>query len=91
MVDKILDFHKNYDEDHFYWTDSVLYEFLCNHYMISDVLIETNSGMVIIRKHNIVGYSEGNKYISIYESIGELDKVKYRLYLNTIHSVIALE
>lgn len=90
MMDKILDFSKNYDENYFYWTDSVLYEFLCEYYMIQDILIETNSGMIIINKYNVVGYTEGNKYITVYESIGELDKIKHRIYLNTIHSVIAI-
>lgn len=90
MTDKILDFNKEYNKDIFKWEESSLYSFLCEYYGICDVLIETFAGMVLVKKYNVVGYVEGNPYITVYESIGELDKVNWVVYLDTIHTIEVL-
>lgn len=87
-MDKILNF--KYDKDNFYWSESSLYYFLCEYYGLCDVLIETSYGMVLVKKHNVVGYTEGDEYLNVYESRGELDKIIYQVFLDTIYSVEVL-
>ena len=58
--------------------------------MVCDVLVETVNGMILIKKHNIVGYKENNTYITVYESRGELDKIRCRIELDTIKSIEVL-
>jgi hypothetical protein len=90
MMDKILDFHLTYDKNHFYWNESSLYYFLSEYYGLCDVLIETSYGMVLVKKYNVVGYIDGDEYITVYESIGELENIVSRVFLDTIYSVEVL-
>ena len=89
MMDKILDFSKEYNKD-FVWSECSLYQLLCEYYMVCDVLVETVNGMVLIKKHNIVGYKQQDNYITVYESRGELEKVKCRINLGSIKSIEVL-
>ena len=89
-MDKILNFNKTYDKDSFKWNESELYNLLCEYYGCCDVLIETFCGMVLVKRYNIVGYVEGNDYFTVYESIGELDKILWNVYLEDIHSIEVL-
>lgn len=90
MVDKIEGFNQDYDYYTFKWTESDLYKLLCEYYGIGDVLLETCYGMVLVKKYNVVGYREGNDYITVYESIGELDNVLWRVSLDSIYYVEVL-
>ena len=87
----VLNFRIGVKREDVKWTDTLLYEFLCKYYGISDVLLETCNGMVLVKKYNVVGHREGDDYINVYESIGELDNLKWRVYLDSIYSVEVLE
>ena len=79
-MDKILDFNQRYDPYNFKWTESGF----------CDVLLETCYGMVLVKKYNVVGYTTGDAYINVYESIGELDKLLWRVSLDSIYCVEVL-
>ena len=87
-MDEILDFY--YDKDSFQWRESDLYQFLCNHYGLDDILIETLGGMIVVKKHNVVGYVEGDDFITVYESAGELNNKVHKVFLDTIYSIEVL-
>ena len=89
-MDKILDFNQRYDPYNFKWTESDLYHLLCDYYGVCDVLLETCYGMVLVKKYNVVGYTTGDAYINVYESIGELDKLLWRVSLDSIYCVEVL-
>lgn len=89
-MDRILDFNKEYQRYGFKWETSSLYQLLCEYYGISDVLIETSYGMIVCKKYNVVGHRFGDDYITLYESIGELDSVISVIYLYDIHSITVL-
>lgn len=90
MMDKILDFGNDYNGSDFVWSECSLYKLLCEYYMVCDVLIETVNGMVLIKKHNIVGYKQNNNYITVYESRGEMEEVKCNILLDSIKSIEVL-
>ncbi len=83
MLDRI-DF--TYDAMAFDWINSKLYYFLCDHYGLNEVGIVLNDDTIIrVDKYNVIGYIEGNNFITLYNNIGELhpitlinlEKIKY--------------
>lgn len=75
MLDEIC---FEYDENSFDWINSKLYYFLCDHYGLNPVEIFLNTGEVIlVEKYNVIGYSDGNDFITVYNNIGELNPVEF--------------
>lgn len=90
-TDKLLNFSKTYNKNTFDWTNSILYDFLCDHYGLDDVLLKLSDGeTVIIKKYNVCGSVNGESYMKIYESVGELDNPLRIIQLSDILSVTAL-
>lgn len=90
VVKEILDFSETYNPTTFKWDECSLYYLLCEYYGVCDVLIETDYGMILIKKHNIVGHKNNDPFISVYESRGECENSKYIIFLDSIHSISVL-
>ncbi len=73
-VDKILNF--SYDRDTFVWTESELFNFLCEYYGTNDILIYLKNGdEIIVKKYNVVGSRLNDDYFLIYDSNGDTKDV----------------
>ena len=90
-IDKLLNFGKTYRKEMFDWSNSILYDFLTDHYGLHDVSMKLENGdEIIIKKYNVVGSRPGDDYIVVHESSGELDTYLYVIQLSKIVSVTAL-
>lgn len=70
MLDKI---NFNYDENSFDWVNSKIYYFLCDHYGLNNIIMTLNNNQeIFVEKYNVIGNVDGEKYITIYNNIGEL-------------------
>ena len=75
----------------FDWSNSILYDFLTDHYGLHDVVMKLENGdEIIIHKYNVVGSKAGDDYIVVHESSGELDTCLYVIQLSKIVSVTAI-
>ena len=88
MLDEIC---FEYDKDSFDWINSKLYYFLCDHYGLNSVEMSLIDGtIIIVDKYNVIGYSEGNEFITIYNNIGELYPIEF-VGLDEIESCKVME